>query len=813
MSIQQVYAKDLSFWRPTTKKAYDNPLWASVTQIDGKAKISLPATSQAVQRENGYAAYLRYPFYFSPSLIYILPPVSRATYLTQEYPDSGGNVSSRVATLYGASFVNITSDGNPSTFPDVHDPSKQVGDYLLVEGSINGGTVAPRSVTSYPSANVTHVNVFGQAVPGRKTTANTQTAWLVGGNSDLGSTAGFDPKTSIDYVLMADIYSNSFPFIQITNIGSAPVRLFPTCCVIESERYLDSLFYTGGLSDWSTSVPATIIVGTDGSIIGVTDCPESMTKAAAISVPTSGVILVTGGLDNALTTSKDTGFFFNPIDETWTATASTMITARRDHQMIIVDGYQGSPSYLKYALVVGGKTGLFSNIGQTGPDIAPVGIPINKCEIINIYENNPGNVPTSNFYPTGSMSYARYAFGMTKLNDGRILVCGGIGNDSNYPILDPTAPEYDYELKTCEIYDSNSGFWTPVQSMKEAHSYCVCSYVPEANKVYVYGGYRSHLIEYLDLNTMTWHSSAFALFDPIVGGSPLSMNFGVSALIGGGTYDFETNTFSLNDHITAGSSWNAIDILLPKLPEYNRYDGLNGEWRIDSYDAGDDTWTLSSRSIGDYTNTYVKWSDSVLDSATIKFILAKAVESSSSDIVGPFSFDLEQPFGISGTNLNLNQEIKKGVNYSTLTVTSGASSIEEGYLLFNYGYSDQIGPVRCFGSTDDTTLMIDSGFKFPVDLSIDSKVNVLYQRAAYEQNTPYGSFWLTASNAGRATAIDLLKSISAAGIELNIATRYPGDRGLGNEGYPVIDNYKISDIVECFSRDDVDKELLEARGT
>ena len=64
MSISQVYQKDLTFWRPTTKRVYDNPLWASVAQIDGRAKVSIPATSQAVQRTNGYAAYLRYPFYF-----------------------------------------------------------------------------------------------------------------------------------------------------------------------------------------------------------------------------------------------------------------------------------------------------------------------------------------------------------------------------------------------------------------------------------------------------------------------------------------------------------------------------------------------------------------------------------------------------------------------------------------------------------------------------------------------------------------------------------------------------------------------------
>jgi hypothetical protein len=261
----------------------------------------------------------------------------------------------------------------------------------------------------------------------------------------------------------------------------------------------------------------------------------------------------------------------------------------------------------------------------------------------------------------------------------------------------------------------------------------------------------------------------------------------------------------------AASSWNSIRL---NIPEYTRYDGLNAEWQISSYDVGRDTFYLTSPSLGNYVNTGVRWGDSYLDGSGsgAKFIFAKAVASAEVDNVGPFSFDLGQPFGISSTNLVLNQKIRKGKSYSTILVVDGAFSVPAGFLLFNYGYSNQVGPVRYLGATDDQTLMIDAGFKFPQDLEIGDKVNVLFQRAAYQPESPIGSFWLTASNAGRAAAIDLLNSISAAGIEMNITTRYPGDRGLGNEGYPTLDNYKLSDLVEIFGRDDVDKELQEARG-
>jgi hypothetical protein len=257
-----------------------------------------------------------------------------------------------------------------------------------------------------------------------------------------------------------------------------------------------------------------------------------------------------------------------------------------------------------------------------------------------------------------------------------------------------------------------------------------------------------------------------------------------------------------------GSSWNAIRA---DIPEYNRYDSLNSEWRVNSYDANTDTLYLTSASLGDFTNTDVRWSDAATDRQGARFVLAKAVPSFEVDIIGPYIFDLGQPFAVSGVNLTLNQEVFKGLSYNALAVTGDAHLVGPGWLVFNYGYASQEGPVRCLGATDDVTLTIDAGYKFKNMLGFGSKINVLFQRAAFEPSSPVGSFWLTASNAGRAAAIDLLRQISAAGIEMDITTRYPGDRGIGAEGFPVSNNYKLSDIVECFGRDDINVELEEAR--
>jgi hypothetical protein len=549
MNIQQVYSKDLSLWHPTTKRAYDNPLWASVTQIDGRAKVSIPATSKAVQRKNGFAAYLKFPFYTEPTIQGSVPAFTQVTRLKQEYPDSEGNISPRIVNIYNVSQLVVTSDGNPSPAPPVLD---MVNGVVLVEGSFNNGGAAnvpsvadPTDVTS----NKPFVGVFGQAIPGRVTSSNEQNLWLVDGNSSLGSVAGFAPKTSVDTVTITKNIDNTLT-VHSVNRAIGLSKLFSTYCVIEADVGLDRLFCTGGMTSWATLSPsgASTILDILGNTYPAATCPMSLTKSSAISIPTSGCILVTGGLTNMRTDSlTGTAMCYNPYNNSWSYVFGP--NKRRDHKSIILDGgINNTPSTEKWVLVVGGKRGISFNVGQTGPDVFPIGVPINTCEVMDVTSSSHGQIPLTPFVSTGSMSDARYAFGMTKLKDNRVLVCGGIGYNPSYPITDDTVPEYLYELNRCEIFDPTTGFWSPIQSMLEPHSYCVCHYVPEANKVYVYGGYTSKAIEYLDLNTMTWHKSVYTMANPVVGGSAFGTEFGFMGLLGGGHYDIGTSTFTSSSY-------------------------------------------------------------------------------------------------------------------------------------------------------------------------------------------------------------------------------------------------------------------------
>jgi hypothetical protein len=788
MIIKQIYKKGMSFWPINTNRIYNDLLWTSLTQSDGKIKISIPATSRVVERNKNNAAYLRYPFYFEPATA-MVPQTNR---LKQTY------IGERVCEIYRAAEIDATSDGNLSTIPNI-----EAGDILLVENSINNGPAELQNLTDYFD-NHLHVGVFGQAYYEKVNFSNTQYAWIVPGNSNIGTAVDFDPISTIN--LISSVYDFDTDETTISNTEiTGEARLFPTCCVIESDVYKNRLLYVGGLTAHDTQTVSALIINKDNTHIHTTACPEGMAQSTAISIPVSQYILINGGLNNALNDSKNSSYFFNPFYDTWIASTGNLNTPRRLHQIAILDRYIDAPN-TNHALIIGGKQGILFDTGQEGPDSFPVGIPINKCEIMDIHVLGVGTYPVDTYHPTGSMSYARYAFGMTNLIDGRVLVCGGIGNEATYPIT-ATDREYNHELKTCEIFDPDLGIWSPIPDMLEAHSYCVCKYVPDTNKVYVYGSYTSRLIEYLDLNTMTWHKSVYSLDQAIVGATPLALENQIFALIGGGTYNSTFTTFTPNNDVILGSTCNQIRA---NTPEYTRYDGLNDIWKIESYDNGQNLFTLTSNSIGDYRNTDIRWSDPNIDGIRTRFILFKAVEAIEDDIVGPFTFDNEQAFTLSNQELILNQNILQGTNLGQITVTQDAFDVEEGWIIINYGYENQTGPIKCLGAIDNYTLRIDSGFKFPYSLHSTSVIIVLSSRD-FCSPSYVGAFWATASNAGRTACIKLIEEVVAAGIELNITTRYPEDRGLAGEGWPTSNSYKLSDIVECFGRDDIDTELLEIK--
>ena len=168
-----------------------------------------------------------------------------------------------------------------------------------------------------------------------------------------------------------------------------------------------------------------------------------------------------------------------------------------------------------------------------------------------------------------------------------------------------------------------------------------------------------------------------------------------------------------------------------------------------------------------------------------------------------------------GIETTITQELREGGQYAHLLVADSSGFPDEpAWLVFNYGFEDQVGPVKYLGKVSGTKISIDSRFVFPVSLSSGSKVNLLSQRTPYVPENPEesGSFYLTDSAAGRIAAQKAIEEAAASGIDYEITVVYPGDTGLGNAGRPSHGAQKLSDKVWVWGSDslaEVDKAREE----
>jgi hypothetical protein len=486
--------------------------------------------------------------------------------------------------------------------------------------------------------------------------------------------------------------------------------------------------------------------------------------------PIAQAVLI-GGRDtvNALSNVE----FYMPQTNLW-GMSRTLLQPRFQHQAIQFGEHK--------VMVIGGRTNTlhpYEPIGvSTNIDDFPMTAALNTCEIVSLYDETVA---------AASMAYSRFAFGMTKLPDGGILVVGGIGyNPSKAYAGIFSDSRRQHELNSVEIYDPVYGTWSVLPSTLEPHSYCLCEYVASENKVFVFGGYSSRLIEYLDLNDMRWKRLPDKLESEQV--------FGAGALAG-----VDVPILSGGAEILPGLDLITEDAI--PLPGST----ILG---ISSY-GGNDAGLLGIHKVLNISSGQFMFQNfSAYAAASGGSVVALKAPTNPS-VNGPFIYDNA---GVAITNVYsaTTSIIDAGSGRGSVGVVDLTNFPENGWLVFNFGYSNQVGPVHYYALTVNSVIL-DSSFKFPVEVPVGSEVRVLASKAAYIPTTSTNGFHLTASEAGLLAAKNFLDQISASGIDLEVTVRYPGDRGLGNEDRPLKGSPKISDIVSLYAGDEVDRTVAEAR--
>ena len=193
------------------------------------------------------------------------------------------------------------------------------------------------------------------------------------------------------------------------------------------------------------------------------------TRHAAINLP-NGKILVAGGIN---ATALNTAEVYDPISRTWGATDNVISAARAEATASVI-----KPGI--YAGTNAGKVLLVGGVTATGTSVAATELYTPSSNSWQI-TNNP--TPAS----------ARRGHTATALNDGRVLIAGGIESTAS--------------LNSTSIYNPSIAAWATAGTMNQSrngHTATLIKGGTYAGQVLIIGGAASQVIERFNPNTNTW---------------------------------------------------------------------------------------------------------------------------------------------------------------------------------------------------------------------------------------------------------------------------------------------------------------------
>lgn len=364
---------------------------------------------------------------------------------------------------------------------------------------------------------------------------------------------------------------------------------------------------------------------------------------------------------------------------------------------------------------------------------------------------------------TGSMSYARSGHQCVLLPSGEVMAIGGYG----YPVNKPLS--VSSKLNTCEIWSPITNRWRPTSSLpSDAGGYGWATY-SEKLKGIVAGSQNTSNVYLYGIETKKWTKLTEMPnreFSQIVNQDDIIINVG--------------GTDSTMQNSVSGRS----ALILNSVSYFSG--GLNKVYQVES--------------IVSPTVFTVKGDVDYVAGTTGKVLSFEPIADTNLDIAGPFILDPTSPV-VTKYRGTLQQNLTKNHTYNTLTLDSVASWPDSGYIIIGFGFDYQTNPIPYYAKYNNTSIKIDENYIFKNNIPTGAFVDVLVQKGPFTptNDTELGVFYLTDSPSGRTAAQLAVSEIIAAGTDYNILIRYPGDRGLGAEGYSTLSG-KLSDIVGVFSQ-------------
>lgn len=533
------------------------------------------------------------------------------------------------------------------------------------------------------------------------------------------------------------------------------------------------------------------------------DCPIALTghQLVAFRGMLGGKAVVLGGTTNG-TAATATALIFDPTGIGGWGPVNGSLDARYDHTATLVKDVNGEDTIL----IVGGLlntttgaltiqtlkpvVGIQSYSGEAAPRFRHRAVAISETALVVAGGRTLGSPDVRDdgfIYDLGSiasigrMSTARYDHCIVTLDDGRVLVVGGTGRNL-------TNEGSNRVLAEAEILDPVTKRWSPAGRLRYARTNATAMVVD--GRVYVMGGLDASNQPVLQSEVYDPGRGSWSVC-PSTATSTTAYSIGVDA---GGILAFSG---SFNGVVVS----TAAALFMPGADR--THVALNGQVRVSAL--------LGANSFGYDVDKglYAYAEDGVVT----------PVAAEAGGVAGPYVWNPVGDCAVTAVDAELAQSVRAGQQYRSLklsTATNPSPALvfpeAQGWLVLAYGTKDSVYPVKYLGRLSDDEILIDYQMKMPRDVPAGAKVTLLAQKGAFVPEHPeqLGSFYLTASSAGRLAAQAAIEDIVGAGRDVNFTVSYPGDKGLAGAGLPAT-GVKISDKVAVWGGDDLDAELAAAR--
>lgn len=168
-----------------------------------------------------------------------------------------------------------------------------------------------------------------------------------------------------------------------------------------------------------------------------------------------------------------------------------------------------------------------------------------------------------------------------------------------------------------------------------------------------------------------------------------------------------------------------------------------------------------------------------------KIIITGAQSSDDTRITGTYIWDTSAAYVLSSATAAIQSQIKAGTIVRLLDISDNDIPDESGFLVFDYGRSNQEGPIRYLYKPASNTIAIDPSYVFQKAHTIGSPVVVLRQKGPHVMDGKAGEYapYITDPSEAREILKELIRSVKSAGIFVNFLIRFP------EQLYGVLDVY------------------------